>query len=473
MLENIRQAIHRGDTAQLQTLLAGVKKDVLNQQVDTATRRTLLHVAAAAGNEAAVKLLVSRGANVNARDACHDTPLACAPDTREGESVRAFLVHNGAIADAAYYHKAQPHEKEVNEEDTGDFIDKTLLRRAFIMFLLPFVYLLVSNGVWFCLQFVAATVTFYYIGAGYFVSEVTIKPPWYHPQPGADRLTLTNIPDEWGDLVHDPKQNLGIDFEHVSFSSPGGYTLRGWYVPAAPGKQSPMGIVFGHGGGRDRRSWMRHLPMFRQAGFACLLFDFREHGLSSGNHRGLSYGMKERFDVRAAAEYMRDAKGFKRIAAIGTSMGGSSVIMAAALDADLINVVVAENPLMTCAHLQQQHITNLIGGYFRHTLWSRMVFGIFQRMCSNWLNLKVGNKPSRKCQSRHVIDRISPRPLLLLHGTYDKTIPYSHSQELFDRAAEPKELWLVPGAIHCGLYDKAPTEYEKRVIGFLRKFENA
>ena len=39
--------------------------------------------------------------------------------------------------------------------------------------------------------------------------------------------------------------------------------------------------------------------------------------------------------------------------------------------------------------------------------------------------------------SRYV-SRISPIPLLLIHGTADKIIPYSHAEQLFRLAGEPQ-----------------------------------
>jgi pimeloyl-ACP methyl ester carboxylesterase len=285
---------------------------------------------------------------------------------------------------------------------------------------------------------------------------------------------MVKLPDEWKDKVHDPMVSLKLDFEDVEFKTQEGpHTLRGWYVPGdkTVAKRPTTGIVFLHGGGRDRRTWLRHVPMFHQRGYDCLLFDFREHGCSDGAMKGLTFGMKERYDALAAAHYMKHVRHFERVALVGTSMGGSTAIMAAALDHGLVDVVVAENPLLTCAHLQREHIANVLGGYFRHTKWGNFVFAVFQRVCSSWLNLRVGNKPSRSCQSFHSVCKIAPRPLLLMHGTYDSTIPYEHSQRLFELAKGPKELWIAPGGCHVGLYDAFPEEFERRVMGFLKKYD--
>jgi len=48
----------------------------------------------------------------------------------------------------------------------------------------------------------------------------------------------------------------------------------------------------------------------------------------------------------------------------------------------------------------------------------------------------------------HWIDKISPRPLLLLHGDGDEVVPVKHARQLYQKAKDPKELRIIPGARH-------------------------
>lgn len=54
----------------------------------------------------------------------------------------------------------------------------------------------------------------------------------------------------------------------------------------------------------------------------------------------------------------------------------------------------------------------------------------------------------KKYRMPAVAARISPRPLLLVHGTADELVPVDDAQLLFQQAGEPKELVLLPGADH-------------------------
>ena len=50
------------------------------------------------------------------------------------------------------------------------------------------------------------------------------------------------------------------------------------------------------------------------------------------------------------------------------------------------------------------------------------------------------------------IETISPRPLLFIVG--ENAHSREFSEDAFRRAAEPKELYVVPGAGHVDLYDR-------------------
>lgn len=50
------------------------------------------------------------------------------------------------------------------------------------------------------------------------------------------------------------------------------------------------------------------------------------------------------------------------------------------------------------------------------------------------------------------IETISPRPLLFIVG--ERAVSAYFSEEAYRKAAEPKELFVVPGASHVDLYDR-------------------
>ncbi|MFC1938008.1 alpha/beta hydrolase, partial [Chloroflexota bacterium] len=46
------------------------------------------------------------------------------------------------------------------------------------------------------------------------------------------------------------------------------------------------------------------------------------------------------------------------------------------------------------------------------------------------------------------VSQITPRPLLLVHGSQDEVVDVSHAHELYAKAGEPKQLIIIDGAGH-------------------------
>jgi uncharacterized protein len=46
------------------------------------------------------------------------------------------------------------------------------------------------------------------------------------------------------------------------------------------------------------------------------------------------------------------------------------------------------------------------------------------------------------------VGKIAPRPLLIVHGSDDETVPLAHAMRLYERAGEPKEMVILNGAGH-------------------------
>jgi len=65
------------------------------------------------------------------------------------------------------------------------------------------------------------------------------------------------------------------------------------------------------------------------------------------------------------------------------------------------------------------------------------------------------------------IGKISPRSVLIVHGSEDKSVPPESAQILFEAAGEPKRLWLVSGAEHVASFYRSKEEYLRLVFGFL------
>ena len=153
----------------------------------------------------------------------------------------------------------------------------------------------------------------------------------------------------WQGGYRDPRTDLGLDYETVELPARDGSTLRGWLVPGAsrarPPGSSPCTAAAPTGASSCAR-----FPRSTGAGYPVLLFDCREQGISDGAGRGISLGIRESEDARAAVAWAKRTRGLERVALIGTSQGAASAILAAAADPS-IDAVIAENPFTSIREL--------------------------------------------------------------------------------------------------------------------------
>jgi hypothetical protein len=68
------------------------------------------------------------------------------------------------------------------------------------------------------------------------------------------------------------------------------------------------------------------------------------------------------------------------------------------------------------------------------------------------------------------IRSISPRPVFLLQGGKDTTVPPDSGQRLYDAAGEPRQLWFDPELEHCECWNSRREEYQKRVAAFFDQY---
>lgn len=248
---------------------------------------------------------------------------------------------------------------------------------------------------------------------------------------------------------------FGLQYEEVAFASRlDGALLRGWFLPA-PG--SLRTIIFSHGYSRNRLQNWAFLELAREAvarGYNALLFDYRAHGESGGEV--VTVGDAEQEDLAAAIDYVRGrGESGERIALWGFSMGAATALVTAARMPE-VEAVIADSPF---ADLRDYLERNL-------SLWSGLppIFTPLLRRVTQW-RYKI--QPERVSPQR-AICQISPRPVLLIHGTGDRLIPHTESEGLLAAAAHLAcRLLVIEGAVHVGGYTQDPVRYVAESFGFL------
>lgn len=176
---------------------------------------------------------------------------------------------------------------------------------------------------------------------------------------------------------------------------------------------------------------------FCQEGFLTLLFNFRGAGESQGNFDILGWTR----DLASAIDCLYTVKDMdrSRLSVMGSSGGAAVAIYVAAHDPRITSVIAAASPADFSILGGSKGILDLL----EH---SRRV-GIvkdprFPPSVEDWA------KGFQTVSPRRWIGHISPRPILILHGSDDELVPVSQAWELYRHAGEPKEIRVIPGAGH-------------------------
>jgi fermentation-respiration switch protein FrsA (DUF1100 family) len=247
--------------------------------------------------------------------------------------------------------------------------------------------------------------------------------------------------------------DVDLAFEDVEFRSGDGTLLRGWYIPAQTSNRTVV-ICPGANGSMDAD--VAFLPWFHHLDLNVLIFDWRAHGRSDGQLTTLGYD--ERYDLIAAVEYAR-SRGALKIGVLGCSMGGSVALSTTAICPD-IDAVAADSAYV---HV----VTAVAAGLGERGLPDGLSYSI-ARIGLIAAGLRLG-KNLFEADPVRWIDRIAPRPLLLIYGERDPFAPRVEVELLYRRAGEPKDIWRVPRAAHREIQALQPDAYRQRLTRFFEE----
>lgn len=231
-----------------------------------------------------------------------------------------------------------------------------------------------------------------------------------------------------------------------------GNILRGWAI--SPPRPRGTVALF-HGLRRSREQASERVAVLARAGYRCVAFDHRAHGESTGRYT--TFGYREAGDVRAVIRLMRDRWPFEPTAAIGISMGAAALCFAAEAARGLRAVI-----LESLYHDIGSAFASRIGGLYPE--WFRRFSAGVAWVTERRLGLRMAAlAPGEQ------IGQLAPAPVLLISGTDDGYAPVAQTRRLARRCRGPHELWLVKGARHLDVFQKAGPEYSERVVGFLER----
>lgn len=305
-------------------------------------------------------------------------------------------------------------------------------------------------------------------------------------------------------------QSSKVSHQQVTFYNRLGINLVGdLYLPRALDlSKKNRAIIVGHpfGSVKEQCSGL-YAQIMAERGFVALTFDASYGGESGGEPRSIASPEAYVEDFSAAVDFIGTRKFVDRekIGVIGICGSGGFSLAAAAVDPRMKAIVTVsmydmgrdrrdgygEKP-MTIAERQKaleevvaQRYVEFEGGPKKYVIGTPEVIdknsSDIARAFYDYYRTPRGHHPRSTTAATLTsnqafmnfypfanIEMISPRPILFIAG--EKAHSLYFSQDAYKKAREPKELYIVPGAIHVDLYDRVKMIPFDKIQGFFDKY---
>jgi fermentation-respiration switch protein FrsA (DUF1100 family) len=212
-----------------------------------------------------------------------------------------------------------------------------------------------------------------------------------------------------------PNDDAAATRELFTVTTRDGVRLHGLWLPAALRTPCTPAVLYCQGQSGDLQDHYGQLMAIRNLGYDVLTFDHRGNGMSEGKTTEEEHTY---LDAEAAAAELRRRAPAGPIVYYGESLGGA---------------VCPELALR--ARPDRLHLD--------------CTFASVDLLIRDGSQLPLSGSSITKVKYDTIskIGRVGV-PVQLFHGAADDFIRPAHSVALYDAAADPKQLWLVPGADH-------------------------
>lgn len=239
-------------------------------------------------------------------------------------------------------------------------------------------------------------------------------------------------------LQSDPER-MGMSYKEFHIPSGTGEQrgeLDAWWIPAAHNDAETL--LYLHGNDRNIASNLSHMQRLHDLGYNVLMVDYRGFGKSTG---GRPNEAKVYEDAESTWQFAIKEGGIKpqHLFIYGHSLGGAIAIDLAVHHPEAGGLI-AESTFTSMRAMGE-----LLYGY-----------------------LPVNSFLTQRFDSIQKIPKLK-MPVLFIHGTWDKEVPYEMSQQLYDAAPQPKTLVLIQGGGHGNSGSIGWVEYRDALTRFIEK----
>lgn len=236
---------------------------------------------------------------------------------------------------------------------------------------------------------------------------------------------------------------LGLKQEEIEFADKDGTRLHGWWFSSKT-QPSKGTVVFFHGNGENLTTHFISLSWMPAEGYNYFIFDYPNYGVSEGDPSPYSTVMSG----HAALEWVHDNKDDRPLIVYGHSLGGN-VAHRTVLDMKdklPIRALVLDGTFLSYRSIARKKASE------NALLW------LLQPVA--WLIMSDRYAPEN-------IEKRAPIPLLVIHGQKDTMVPPQFGEDIFEKSAEPKEIWRIEEGEHGDTFWKHQKQYRQKFLDYL------
>jgi len=191
---------------------------------------------------------------------------------------------------------------------------------------------------------------------------------------------------------------------------------------------------------------------FRENGFLSLIIHYRGTWGSDGAFS--FFGALD--DASAALDYLESREDVlkSKLAIFGHSMGSWVAIITAARD-PRIKAIVSASGIGDMSKYKRADTPTLEPYY-------QFVKGLTPEIIKEERKMR-----ERKYNPIDYVDTLSPKPLLIVHGDSDAWVDVRHSKLLYNKAKEPKELYIIENTDHR--FTRKRRKVIKKIVKWMKK----
>jgi fermentation-respiration switch protein FrsA (DUF1100 family) len=226
---------------------------------------------------------------------------------------------------------------------------------------------------------------------------------------------------------HVRRERLPVKPEDIEFTSEDGTKLHGWYFHAPASTRRNCTIVFFHGNAQNLTTHFLTLLSAPPRGYDYFIFDYRGYGSSEDKPPSPATTAA---DGRSAIRWVKKYDPKQNLIIFGQSLGGAVALRSTI---DLLSEVKPKAVIVDSTFSSYQAVGRSV-------------------LSKSWITWLLQPLPYLLLSDRYApesdLPKLSPIPLLVIHGDQDQTVDFKMGERVFAHAVEPKEFWRVENGHH-------------------------